>query len=381
MLMAMPEAAGGLGIERSADAIGAFRQKNRRLLARVAGKLPAPKPASNTSEQTMPDGSILRHHTDKLIRNFKPADPAAVFMDTDYSRVIGFVEGEYPVLKVDGPVVLIGDTQGVRTHWPLAKVAADLGCALGAKWTVWGGDMWDMEALSNFDPSYPNPPTIKQEDEEMQKLANLFLSRGQSIFMIWGNHEARLNRSLRGQASQMNYFANVLKIGQEYAGRIEVNPYRMMELRTLHHSWLVNHPGNYSYNMSVEAKLAEKYQMNVIGFHNHVVGLGKDKYRRYQCWSVGACCRVKHLSYTGQTPNTMANMEAGVGILIPALNPGVDDTCISITPKTDLDELNHQYRDQLLDRLGRLLSWEMEKEYVQLTVESERPALAVYSGD
>jgi hypothetical protein len=65
----------------------------------------------------------------------------------------------------------------------------------------------------------------------------------------------------------------------------------------------------------VASDLAQKYQQHIIGFHEHHLGMGWDRYKRYVVISGGCLVDVSKLAYVNLDDNRAAGMINGFVML------------------------------------------------------------------
>jgi predicted phosphodiesterase len=144
------------------------------------------------------------------------------------------------------------------------------------------GDFFNFDSLSQYDPKQQNAG-LERELREGMAVMNVLLETFDTIYYIWGNHDARLHRAL-GFAMQ---FKEAMKM---VFGSLGAEAVDRMVFTNLDHMWIedgfegstpwyVCHPQSYnSVPLTSARKIASKVNANVITAHSHhcAVGYGVD---------------------------------------------------------------------------------------------------------
>lgn len=151
--------------------------------------------------------------------------------------------------------------------------------SLGIKTLIVAGDFFNFDSLSSYDPKQSDADLLREYEEGlavMRVLADTF----DTIYYLWGNHDARLHRAL-GFAMK---FREAMKM---VFGALGEELMKKMVFTNLDHMWVefdtekgterwyVCHPKEYSrVPLSNARQLANKYNSNVITAHSHHAAIG-----------------------------------------------------------------------------------------------------------
>jgi len=139
-----------------------------------------------------------------------------------------------------------------------------------------GGDFFNFDSLSAYFPKQSDAG-LEPELVEGQAIMRVLLESFDKIVYIWGNHDARLHKSL-GFAIQFKEAMRLVfgSLGNEALAKIEFS--------NLDHAWInqsdgrdwyVCHPASYTrMPLSTARQLSAKYNTNVITAHSHHCAVG-----------------------------------------------------------------------------------------------------------
>jgi hypothetical protein len=145
-----------------------------------------------------------------------------------------------------------------------------------------GGDFFNFDALSQYDPKQLDAGLERELDEGLNVM-NVLLETFDTIYYVWGNHDARMHKAL-GFSLQ---FKEAMKL---VFGSLGEEALERMVFTNLDHMWVedgeegstpwyICHPRSYnSVPLTSARKLASKVNANVITNHSHhcAVGFGVD---------------------------------------------------------------------------------------------------------
>jgi len=230
-----------------------------------------------------------------------------------------------PVL--DGDWLILPDVHLPYTRWALLELALEFGVRQmrrGQRQLLLLGDFINADALSTYAHSAP-PLGLNDELDVARDVLATMTRHYDRIVWTMGNHELRIARALDGQ------------IGGEALRRLLASSERvdvLGETRAIVVSggvtWRCTHQRSYSSARGrTPARLALKYQSNVISAHEHHVAVTLDDYGRYVAISAGGLfdqVRLNYASYIDSTSPAMCNgfvfVQRGAGHLLtpyPAL--------------------------------------------------------------
>lgn len=142
------------------------------------------------------------------------------------------------------------------------------------------GDFFNFDALSQYDPKQSDAG-LERELNEAVAVLRVLLESFDSIYYLWGNHDARMHRAL-GFALQFREAMTMVFgiLGAEALDRvIFTNLDHMWVDAGSENAWYICHPKNYaSVPLNNARRLASKFNANVITAHSHhcAVGYGPD---------------------------------------------------------------------------------------------------------
>lgn len=170
------------------------------------------------------------------------------------------------------------------------------------------GDVADGDKDSKHAKHVPPIPRAMELDILQQTIDYLLTVFGR-IRITPGNHlRNRLVELLEGDLS-MN---QLKRLFTNHPDRVEISPYDVVFITSGGHKWAATHQYQYSRSKLVTAnKLAQKYQCNIITFHQHHTAIGRDEYNRYTIIDCGGMHQPDMMSYAKLVPNTMPNMNNG----------------------------------------------------------------------
>lgn len=188
----------------------------------------------------------------------------------------------YPDVVLDAPIDITLDKLAITADWhiPLTDFAyvndftAD--CReRGVKDLLIGGDFFNFDSLSQYDPKQQTAG-LKRELDEGMNVMNALLGTFDRIYYIWGNHDARLHRSLGfklefDEAMRLVFGA----IGEDALERITFSNLDHAYATVAGERWYICHPQNYSkIPLSTPRQLAAKVGCNVVTAHAHHLAIG-----------------------------------------------------------------------------------------------------------
>lgn len=213
--------------------------------------------------------------------------------------------------KVSGDWLVCGDVHLPTTNFALAYDMLETARYLGIKNLAIVGDLLNMDALSKYEHIMP-PVRFADEVEPAIDMLAEYSGWFDQIKMVLGNHDHRLMKSLRGDF-KADWYARILDAAN---GKLEISPYSHMELKSGKEKWRLTHPGNYSrVKGRVADTLAQKYQCNVVTFHEHHVAKMRDTFNRYTLINGGGLFDHEKMAYVMLVDNTSPIMCNGFVVI------------------------------------------------------------------
>lgn len=190
----------------------------------------------------------------------------------------------------DGGGAVTADWHLPLTNWGLINTFIDHARDVGAtNWLVAAGDIFNMDALSDFDFKQEQGGGLPDEVFAGNRVIGTMLETFDRIIISWGNHDARIHKALRYKVD----FATAMKmmlheLSEEQMSRIEFSNLDHVYVETPNGDYRINHPKQYSATPLTQArKMASKYLCHVLNGHSHHSALGYDVSGKYICGELG----------------------------------------------------------------------------------------------
>jgi hypothetical protein len=190
-------------------------------------------------------------------------------------------------IELDAPIVHKGDVMLTADwHVPLYDPQYVNEMILTAreqelKTLVIAGDFFNFDALSQYEPKQLDAG-LEKELNEGSAVMRVLMETFDTIYYLWGNHDARMHRAL-GFAIQFREAMKMVfgNLGEELLGRVVFTnlDHMWIEGREGQSDWYICHPKNYtSVPLNTARRLASKFNSNVVTAHSHhcAVGYGPD---------------------------------------------------------------------------------------------------------
>lgn len=215
-----------------------------------------------------------------------------------------------PVLR--GDMIITGDWQIPTTDWSWVETMirfAERHLPKGRRQLAIVGDFLNMDAVSRYEQVVPLP-SLEDElaigEETIDHLLKVF----DSVFFSLANHEYRLLLKFNGALTGTRF--GKLLSRHVHSGRLTLTEQTSMHVVSGGAHWRLSHPRNYSRNrLIVAAQLAVKHQQNVISWHEHHVGIGRDPYNRYTIVNGGGLFDPEKMAYVSLVDSTSPVMSNG----------------------------------------------------------------------
>jgi len=182
-------------------------------------------------------------------------------------------------IELDNPIVLPKDDLYAITadwHIPLydpeyVNTFIEDSRERGAKKLIVAGDYFNFDALSAYYPKQ-EAAGLEVEIAEAMDVMKALLETFDTLYYLWGNHDARMHKAL-GFTIQ---FREAMKM---VFGALGKDALERITFTNLDHMWIgdwyICHPGNYTrVPLSTARTLATKYNASVITAHSHHCAVG-----------------------------------------------------------------------------------------------------------
>lgn len=176
---------------------------------------------------------------------------------------------------------------------------------------VIGGDFFNFDALSSYDPKQTDAG-LEREWREGLGVMRVLLETFDRIVYVWGNHDSRLHRALGYKAR----FTSAMKLvfgalGTEAMERIEFTNLDHCWIETGESRWYVCHPQSYSrIPLTTARQIAAKEGCNVITAHSHHCAVGYATNGRHVVVEAGGLFDANKTAYL-QRSTTFPNWQQG----------------------------------------------------------------------
>lgn len=224
-------------------------------------------------------------------------------------RLIDFSLGK--PWELDGDWMIIGDVHVPFTRYDFAQLVSLVGRKNNVKKLLIAGDFFNMDTFSTY-AHLVTIPGWKEEREAAKRLLSEWLEVFDEVRMVMGNHDRRLQKFTAGELDEQDILALIIS----NPDKVKMNPFGWCTIKTETGDWRITHPKNYSINqLTVADTLAQKYQANIISFHEHHLGIGWDRYKRYVTVNGGCLVDPGKLAYVTLDDGKNSGMALGFVML------------------------------------------------------------------
>lgn len=220
-----------------------------------------------------------------------------------------------PMISTDS-LIVTGDWHVPTSNWHFLETMCQFAVRnmrKGQRRMALVGDLFNFDGLSRYDHTSA-PHSIGLEIDAAETVIDYCLTVFDEIYFAMGNHDQRFTKFLAGSFGVerlVRLFTQHIK-----AGRFKATDLRQMETVNGGIHYRMTHQRNYSRNKGiVVSQLCLKYQTNVIGHHQHSVGLGRDVYNRYTWIDNGMMADYRKMSYVMESDSTSPVMCTGFTFL------------------------------------------------------------------
>jgi hypothetical protein len=216
-----------------------------------------------------------------------------------------------------GHYIVVGDVQLPTTDYGFAALPLAIAEAYIPKRQrnlILAGDLLNADAFS----LYESDAELASFNDEIEA-ARLFMADCLAVFdcvyWIMGNHERRPLKRTRGALKPAHLLALIT-----HDKRVSVSEWGHCTVRNPGGAdWRITHGRNYSVNqLTVADQLAQKYQANIISHHEHHLGMGWDRFKRYIVVNNGGLFNPAAMAYAVLDDSKMPNMTPGFSWLKPS---------------------------------------------------------------
>ena len=213
-------------------------------------------------------------------------------------------------LELSGDFIVVGDVHVPYTDYDFAQLVGRVADKTGIRRLIIGGDFFDMDGWSKFQHAVL-PATWVQERTAARILIEDWLEVFDEIYTLEGNHDRRMVKWTAGQLDESDVWGMV-----NTSTKLHHSKHSWCTINSAGVYWRITHPANYGRGqLTVLSDIANKYQVNCIGFHEHHAAVGWDVYKRYVVINGGMLVDPRKLAYVQLEDNRMPNMAPGFVVL------------------------------------------------------------------
>lgn len=180
-------------------------------------------------------------------------------------------------LEISGDFVICGDAHNPYCDYQLLERLCKVARREKITALIHVGDWWNFDNFS-FYPPLMVPPSWKTEKRTAKAVAKRLAYTFKDIYMTMGNHDRRRTKATQGEEDDEDVFSPIASVVRNLRTTI----YGWLDVISGGVRWRLTHPKNYSVNQLVVAdQLAQKFDCNIISFHEHHLAIGYDRYKRH----------------------------------------------------------------------------------------------------
>jgi Calcineurin-like phosphoesterase len=209
-------------------------------------------------------------------------------------------------LELAGDFLIVGDVHVPATDWNFAQLVGRVAEHTGINRLIIAGDFFNFDLWSRYDHVIA-PPTWKQERDAARVLIGDWLETFAEIYTISGNHDQRIAKWSAAEFDEVDTWGMVAT-----SGKLTHSNCGYCTVQSGGQTWRVTHPASYRRGrLSVANELANKYQVNVISFHEHHLGKTFDEYGHYVVVNGGMLADTEKMAYVTLNDTVSAKMVKG----------------------------------------------------------------------
>lgn len=213
---------------------------------------------------------------------------------------------------------IYGDDHGGHVDFALFAMMCEEARNLGISRVLNGGDKWDGSAWSRHAKVVP-PVSFEDETSVQRKLRKMADATFTHEYILSGNHDKWIPKMQDGRLGPKDLRRTFLSWLDADPTRVDWSVYGYCTIRSPRLGDIrVTHPKNYSRTpANVAARLAEKYQMHVLTFHEHSVGAKLVRTEKGDKWGVAVGCMAdwRGFNYIMLEDSTSPLMRQGFALL------------------------------------------------------------------
>lgn len=211
--------------------------------------------------------------------------------------------------------LVVGDVQLPTTNYDFAVLPAYVAATQLKKprRLVIAGDLFNFDAFGKYEDMI-RMPTFQEEMDAARNLVGLWAQTFDEMYMVLGNHDARLIKALQGKVEVQD----VMNLVNAHLplGKIQVSVRDALGVKTSQGLYRIAHGASYrKLPLSTANELAQKYQAHIILHHEHHAAQGMDIYDRYFIVNNGGLFDKEKMAYVQLLTQAKAGMSNGFTIV------------------------------------------------------------------
>lgn len=220
-------------------------------------------------------------------------------------------------MTLTGDWIVIGDVHVPCTDYPFAQLVLRVAQRYGIRNLLIAGDMFNQDVFGAY-ADVVIPPSWADELKAAQYLFHEWVEAFDSIAVLMGNHDRRLQKWTNAELGASEIFGMV-----NSSDKITVSNYGYCTVLSADEKWRVTHPRGYSrVRLSLANEIAEHHDCHIISFHEHHTAMSYDTYGRHIIINAGTLANPENFAYAvlddSRSPamtNSFAMIRNGVGSL------------------------------------------------------------------
>ena len=213
-------------------------------------------------------------------------------------------------LELTGDFIIVGDVHVPATDWQFAQLVGRVAERTGINRLIIAGDFFDFSLWSKY-PIITAQPSWREERDAARVMLADWLATFDEIYTLMGNHDQRLIKWSAAEFDEADIWGMVTS-----NSKLHHSSRGWCNVKSAGVNWRVTHPASYRRGRgSVVNELANKYQTNVIGWHEHHLSKMFDEYGHYVVVNGGMLADPNKFAYVTMNDTTSAAMCKGFVVL------------------------------------------------------------------
>lgn len=200
--------------------------------------------------------------------------------------------------RIESDFMSVSDVHCPYWHEGLFAHLIRVGKLSKIKNLIINGDFLNFDPFSHYTTGNRGLKVTELEWNSAAGLLARLLAQFEKIYIVAGNHEARLFKHLNGQVPMNRFFKMLHGAIRFDSSRVHVSDYSYMDAVSGDRLWKIIHPITYGdRGGTVPTDLCDKYEANIISGHNHQWGVQMSKNGKYMGIDQGCACDPLKIEY------------------------------------------------------------------------------------